>query len=192
MPSRRSQISSGILAFRRRADWEVLLVHPGGPYWRNRDDGAWSIPKGVVESDTDLLAAARREFAEETGLVAQGDFVALHPVRQKSGKLVHAFAVEGDFDLSNFVSNQFEMEWPPKSGKTAAFPEADRAAYFGFDAALTKIIPYQRPMLTELRERLASEPGELEQEPIQRGQRAAPAVQGMRVRTARLGVRDCG
>lgn len=154
MPSRRSQISSGILAFRLRARWEVLLVHPGGPYWRKRDEGAWSIPKGVVESDNDLLAAARREFNEETGFDAQGEFIALRPVRQKSGKLVHAFAVEGDFDLSRFASNSFDLEWPPRSGRYAQFPEADQAAYFDFGEALRKIIPYQRPLLLELCERL--------------------------------------
>lgn len=168
-------------------------MHPGGPYWRKRDDAAWSIPKGVVESDTDLLAAARREFAEETGLVAQGDFIALRPVRQKSGKLVHAFAVEGDFDLARFVSNRFEMEWPPKSGRTASFPEADRAAYFGFDAALRKIIPYQHPLLFELRERLASGTmGRSERDPVRERRRGAPAARETRLRTARPCLPDCG
>ncbi len=156
--SRRSQISAGLIAFRRRTDWEVLLVHPGGPYWRSRDAGAWSIPKGLVEADANLLDTARREFSEETGLVAQGTFIPLTPVKQKSGKTVHAFAVEGDFDLSNFTSNLFEMEWPPQTGKRRQFPEADQAAYFDFRTSLTKIIPYQRPLLIELLGKLTSGP----------------------------------
>ena len=114
--SRRSEVSAGILAFRRRSGLELLLAHPGGPYWRSRDEGAWSIPKGMVETD-DVLACARREFNEETGLTAAGPFTALTPIRQKSGKTVHAFAVEADFDLTRFSSNKFDMEWPPRSGK---------------------------------------------------------------------------
>lgn len=154
--SRRSQISAGLIAFRHRADWEVLLVHPGGPYWQSRDAGAWSIPKGLVEADANLLDTARREFSEETGLVAQGAFIPLTPVKQKSGKTVHAFAFEGDFDLSNFTSNLFEMEWPPRTGKRRKFPEADRGAYFDIETGLNKIISYQRPLLTELMEKLRS------------------------------------
>ena len=107
--SHRTEISAGILAFRRRRGLELLLAHPGGPYWRKKDAGTWSIPKGMVESG-DLLACAKREFNEETGLIAAGDFIALKPVRQKRGKTVHAFALEGDFDLTNFASNEFEME----------------------------------------------------------------------------------
>jgi predicted NUDIX family NTP pyrophosphohydrolase len=151
--SRRSEVSAGILAYRRRRGLELLLAHPGGPYWRGRDEGAWSIPKGVVESG-DLLACARREFNEETGLQADGDLVALTPRRQKSGKTVHAFALEADFDLSGFVSNTFEMEWPPRSGKTQAFPEVDRVAYFSLPIARRKILPGQRPFIEELARRL--------------------------------------
>jgi predicted NUDIX family NTP pyrophosphohydrolase len=152
---RRTEISAGILAFRRKRGLEVLLAHPGGPYWRKRDEGAWSIPKGVVESG-DLLACAKREFNEETGLTAAGDFIALEPARQKSGKLVHAFAQEADFDLANFTSNEFEMEWPPRSGKRASFPEVDRVAYFPVDTARKKILPGQLPFIEELVRKLAT------------------------------------
>jgi len=131
----------------------VLLVHPGGPYWRKRDEGAWSIPKGVVVSD-DLLACARREFNEETGLTAEGTFVALTPARQKSGKIVHAFALESDFDLSRVTSNTFEMEWPPRSGRMQNFPEVDRAAWFDLATARKKILPGQRPFIEELVKKL--------------------------------------
>jgi predicted NUDIX family NTP pyrophosphohydrolase len=147
--SRRTEISAGILAFRRRSGLEVLLGHPGGPFWRSRDEGAWSIPKGVVVSG-DLLACAKREFNEETGLTAAGDFLPLKPVRQKSGKLVHVFALEADFDLAGFCSNAFEMEWPPRSGKLASFPEVDRIAYFTVAVARRKILPGQRPFIEEL------------------------------------------
>jgi predicted NUDIX family NTP pyrophosphohydrolase len=155
--SRRSEISAGILAFRRKRGLEVLLAHPGGPYWRNKDAASWSIPKGLVESG-DVLACAKREFNEETGLTAAGEFIALKPVRQKSGKTVHAFALEGDFDLSNFASNKFEMEWPPRSGKKQSFPEMDRIAYFKLATARRKILPAQRPFIEELVKRLKDEP----------------------------------
>jgi predicted NUDIX family NTP pyrophosphohydrolase len=151
--SRRSEVSAGILVFRRKPRLELLLAHPGGPYWRNKDDGAWSIPKGNVESG-DLLACAKREFNEETGLVAAGQFAALSPLRQKSGKTVHAFALEADFDLVAFSSNAFEMEWPPRSGQQQSFPEIDRIAYFGLSAARRKILAGQRPFIEELVARL--------------------------------------
>jgi len=154
--SHKSEISAGILAFRHRRGLEVLLAHPGGPYWRNKDVGAWSIPKGVVESG-DLLTCAKREFNEETGLTAAGDFVPLKPIRQRSGKTVHAFALEGDFDLSGFASNEFEMEWPPRSGKRQRFPEVDRVSYFRVATARRKIIPAQRPFIEELVQRLRGE-----------------------------------
>ncbi len=147
--SRRNDVSAGILAFRLRRGLELLLGHPGGPFWRGRDDGAWSIPKGMVESG-DPLACAKREFNEETGLTANGPFMALTPARQKSGKLVHAFALEADFDLSGFSSNAFEMEWPPHSGKQQRFPEIDRVAYFDLATARRKILPGQRPFIEEL------------------------------------------
>ena len=148
--SRTTEISAGLLAFRRRHALEVLLAHPGGPFWAKKDDGAWTIPKGLAEGKADLLATAQREFAEETNLVAGGDFIALTPVKQKSGKQVHAWAFDGDFDLSAFASNTFEMEWPPRSGRRQSFPEIDRIAYFPMPVALKRIIDYQRPLLAEL------------------------------------------
>src|SRR5579885_1434041 len=151
--ARRSEISAGILAFRRRPRLEVLLAHPGGPFWRSRDEGAWSIPKGLVESG-DPLACARREFKEETGFSADGETIALAPLKQKSGKLVHAYAIEADFDLASFCSNEFEMEWPPRSGKRARFPEIDRVAYFPLATARKKILPGQRGFLDELETKL--------------------------------------
>jgi len=150
---RAKQISAGILAFRRKPEVEVLLAHPGGPFWAKKDAGAWTIPKGLVEPGDDLVAAAQREFTEETNLVAQGDMVELAPVAQKSGKLVHAFAVETDFDLSQFASNTFAIEWPPKSGRRQNFPEIDRIAYFALPMAQLKIIAYQLPLLAELEHR---------------------------------------
>ena len=145
--------SAGLLAFRRHGALEVLLAHPGGPFWAKRDDGAWTIPKGLVEGD-ELLACAQREFSEETGFTAAGPFIPLAAVRLKSGKIVHAFAFEGDFDPANFASNSFELEWPPKSGRHRQFPEVDRLGWFGYPAALRKIIRYQRPLLVELKDKL--------------------------------------
>jgi predicted NUDIX family NTP pyrophosphohydrolase len=153
--SRAVEISAGVLAFRRVNELEVLLGHPGGPFWAKKDDGAWTIPKGLVERADDLLVTARREFTEETNLVAEGDFIALTAVKQRSGKVVHAFAIEADLDLSPFASNTFELEWPPKSGRRKSFPEIDRIAYFTLPAAMTKIIAYQQPLLVELERRLA-------------------------------------
>ena len=147
--SRKSEVSAGILAYRVRNGLEVLLAHPGGPFWAKKDIGAWSIPKGLVESG-DLLACARREFTEETNLTAEGEFVALAPVKQKSGKVVHAFALAADFDLTQCRSNYFKAEWPPRSGKWKNFPEIDRVAYFDVDTALQKILVYQRPFIHEL------------------------------------------
>jgi predicted NUDIX family NTP pyrophosphohydrolase len=151
--SRRSQVSAGILAYRLKDGLEVLLAHPGGPFWAKKDAGVWSIPKGLVESG-DLLACAKREFSEETNLVAEGAFIPLAPVKQKSGKTVHAFAVEADFDLENCRSNYFKVEWPPRSGKWKNFPEIDRVAYFDLATAREKILAYQAPFLAELSERL--------------------------------------
>jgi predicted NUDIX family NTP pyrophosphohydrolase len=152
---RRREISAGILAFRRKPALEVLLAHPGGPFWAKKDDGVWTIPKGLIDPGEDLAAAARREFTEETNLTAEGELIALAPVNQKSGKVVHAFAVEADLQLSAFASNTFELEWPPKSGKRQSFPEIDRIAYFALPAARAKIIAYQLPLLLELEGRLA-------------------------------------
>jgi len=150
------QISAGILAFRRRPELEVLLAHPGGPFWAKKDGGAWTIPKGLVEPGDDLVAAAGREFTEETNLVAQGKMIELAPVAQKSGKIVHAFALEADFDLSQFASNSFMVEWPPKSGRRVNFPEIDRIAYFALPVAQVKIITYQLPLLAELERRISA------------------------------------
>jgi predicted NUDIX family NTP pyrophosphohydrolase len=152
---RRTQISAGILAFRRKPALEVLLAHPGGPFWAKRDDGVWTIPKGLVEPGDDLVATARREFTEETNLTAKDELFALAPVNQKSGKVVHAFAVEAVFELGAFSSNTFDIEWPPQSGKLQSFPEIDRIAYFALPAAKIKIIAYQLPLLLELEKRLA-------------------------------------
>jgi predicted NUDIX family NTP pyrophosphohydrolase len=147
----RARRSAGILLYRHRAGGlEVLLVHPGGPFWRNRDEGAWSIPKGEFDDHEDALAAARREFAEETGTAIDGEFVALAPHRQRSGKTVHAWAVEGDLDAAAVRSNSFSMEWPPKSGRTAEFPEVDRAAWFPIAEARKKLLPGQLPFLDQL------------------------------------------
>ena len=151
---RRAEISAGLLAFRRRDELEVLLAHPGGPFWAKKDAGAWTIPKGLAEPGADLLATARREFTEETNLAAAGDFIPLTPVKQKNGKVVHAWALEGDFDLAAFASNTFEIEWPPKSGRRKSFPEIDRIAYFTLPIARVKILAYQRPLLRELEARL--------------------------------------
>jgi len=150
--------SAGILAFRRRPELEVLLAHPGGPFWAKKDAGTWTIPKGLAEPGDELIAAARREFTEETNLVAQGDMIELTPVAQKSGKVVHAFALEADFDLSQFASNTFALEWPPKSGQRQSFPEIDRIAYFALPMAKLKIIAYQLPLLSELEERVGATP----------------------------------
>jgi predicted NUDIX family NTP pyrophosphohydrolase len=151
---RRTEISAGLLVFRRGGGLEVLLAHPGGPFWAKKDDGAWTIPKGIAEQGADLFATAQREFTEETNLVAAGDFLELTPVKQKSGKVVHAWAFEADLDLTAFASNTFDMEWPPRSGRRQSFPEIDRIAYFTLPAAAAKIIAYQEPLLRELEERL--------------------------------------
>ena len=145
--------------YRRRNDrLEYLLVHPGGPFWAKKDAGAWTIPKGLVEAAGDgaLLATAQREFTEETGFVAHGPFVALTPVKQASGKIVHGFACAGDFNPAELTSNTFELEWPPRSGRRQHYPEIDRAAWFGLAEAMDKITGYQRPLLVELRKKLQS------------------------------------
>jgi predicted NUDIX family NTP pyrophosphohydrolase len=150
------QRSAGILLFRRRdADVDVLLVHPGGPFFAKKDEGAWSIPKGLIDKDEDPLAAAKREFAEETGGMASGEAVALGDFKQPGGKIVAAFAMESDFDLADFSSTSFTMEWPPRSGRQAEFPEADRAAWFSIDEARAKILKGQAAMLDALLKILA-------------------------------------
>jgi predicted NUDIX family NTP pyrophosphohydrolase len=150
------QRSAGILLYRRRgAGIEVLLVHPGGPFWAGKDDGAWSIPKGVTAPGEDPLTAARREFAEETGAEAPGEAVPLGAFRQSSAKIVEVWAVEGDFDPASLRSNTFSMEWPPRSGRRAEFPEADRAAWLAPGEAAQKLIKGQRPVLEVLLRLLA-------------------------------------
>jgi|SRR5579862_1452404 len=144
--------SAGLLCYRRvSGDLEVLLVHPGGPFWANKDDGVWSIPKGHIDPGEEPLDAARREFVEETGAPApDGRLVRLSPVRQGAGKIVHAWACEADFDESTFRSLTFSMEWPPRSGRHQTFPEIDRAGWFALAAARRKILKGQLPLLEEL------------------------------------------
>jgi predicted NUDIX family NTP pyrophosphohydrolase len=143
--------SAGVLLYRKLNNvLQVFLVHPGGPFWKNKDDGAWSIPKGEYESDEDPLAAAKREFYEETGQYIDGEFIALKPIKQKSGKIVLAWLIEGDIDAANIRSNLFELEWPPKSGKMQPFPEVDRAGWFTVDEAKVKMNAGQVGLVEEL------------------------------------------
>lgn len=147
--------SAGILLYRiREGKGEVFLVHPGGPYWAKKDLGAWSIPKGEFDEGESPLEAARREVEEETGLSVNGEFLPLTPLRQPSRKLIHAFAIEGDYDASQVKSNSFELEWPPKSGRIQEFPEIDRAAWFDLATAHSKLIKGQIGFLDEFIERL--------------------------------------
>jgi len=147
--------SAGILLFRKLGpDCELFLVHPGGPFWKNKDEGAWSIPKGEFTEEEDALAAAKREFKEETGVNCNGKFIELASVKLKSGKIVYAWALEKDIDPAKIKSNLFEMEWPPKSGKLQSFPEIDRAAWFTPAAAKQKINPAQATFIDELLEKL--------------------------------------
>lgn len=146
-----AKTSAGLLMYRLTAGaLQLLLVHPGGPFWKNKDDGAWTIPKGEVGEGEDLLETAKREFEEELGVKPEGDFVALTPVKQRGGKIVHAWAFEGDLDTSAVQSNTFTMEWPPKSGKQAEFPEIDRAAFFNLETARRKINPAQQAFVAEV------------------------------------------
>jgi predicted NUDIX family NTP pyrophosphohydrolase len=138
------------LVYRLASELQVLLVHPGGPFWARRDTGAWSIPKGEVDAKEPLLDAARREFHEETGFVVAGEFVPLRPVPQQSKKAIHAWALRGDCDTAHLRSNTFSMEWPPRSGEMREFPEVDRAAWFSITEALQRIVPGQAPLLREL------------------------------------------
>ena len=154
-----AQTSAGILMYRGTGEGlEVFLVHPGGPFWAKKDEAAWSIPKGLPDTGEDLLAAAKREFHEETGFTAEGDFTPLGAFKQPGGKIVHAWAVEGDGDPSKLVSNLFEIEWPPKSGRRARFPEIDRAGWFAPSEAQTKILRGQQPILAKLFALLGAEP----------------------------------
>jgi len=149
--------SAGILLYRNLGTaHELFLVHPGGPFWKNKDEGAWSIPKGEFTEEEDALAAAKREFKEETGFNCIGKFIELSSVKLKSGKIVYAWALEKDIDPAEIKSNLFEMEWPPKSGKLQSFPEVDRAAWFTPAAARQKINPAQAAFIEELLEKLKS------------------------------------
>jgi predicted NUDIX family NTP pyrophosphohydrolase len=146
-----AKTSAGLLMYRLRNNQpEVLLLHPGGPFWRNKDLGAWSIPKGEIAQHEDPLAAAQREFREETGLTPHGPFIELAPVRLKGGKTIRAWAFQGDCDPATIRSNTFTIEWPPRSGRLAEFPEIDRAAFFPLPEARRKIHPAQLPLLEQL------------------------------------------
>src|ERR1700722_11358794 len=150
------KLSAGILVFRRRpAGIQVMLVHPGGPFWAKKDAGAWSIPKGLADGGEDLLAAGKREFLEETGAAVDGQFLDLGAHKQPTGKTIVAWAHEGDFDPASLKSNTFAIEWPPRSGRMAEFPEVDRAAWYSIDEALMKVNMGQRPIIAALAERFA-------------------------------------
>jgi predicted NUDIX family NTP pyrophosphohydrolase len=147
--------SAGLLPYRRRdGQLQVFLVHPGGPFWANKDMHAWSVAKGEVEENEDLLHAAYREFTEETGLILPGPATPLAPVRQASGKMVHVWAIEAAIDPSAIRSNSFPLEWPPRSGQVRHFPEVDRAAWFGLAEARSKIHKGQATLLKELESKL--------------------------------------
>lgn len=150
--------SAGILMY-KRVDGQrlVLLVHPGGPFWRGKDLGAWSIPKGEPEPGEEVEATARREFTEETGTAPDGPLLPLGQIRQRGGKTVTAFAIAGDLDASRVRSSEFQLEWPPKSGRTQSFPEVDRAGWFDLATARKKILEAQRPLLDRLEEILAAQ-----------------------------------
>jgi predicted NUDIX family NTP pyrophosphohydrolase len=145
------RVSAGLLMYRfQEGRLQVLLAHPGGPFFKNKDDGAWTVPKGEIEPGEDLLEAAKREFEEETGVTPTGPFTALSPIKQKGGKIVHAWAFKGDCDPGAIVSNTFRMEWPPKSGRQIEFPEMDRADFFDVSAARQKIKAAQMPLVEEI------------------------------------------
>ncbi len=154
-----AKTSAGIVLFRKRpAGVQVLLVHPGGPFWARKDAGAWSIPKGLADEGEDRLAAAKREFLEETGMAIDGEFLDLGAHKQPGGgKTIVAWAHEGDFDPASLKSNTFPMEWPPRSGKTAEFPEVDKAGWYDLDEALVKATKGQRPIIAALAEKLGHE-----------------------------------
>lgn len=153
--TKRAKQSAGLLLFRyRQKSLEVFLVHPGGPFWAHKDEGAWTIPKGEFEDDEEPLAAARREFTEETGFVADGPFVELGSIRQKSGKFVLAWTCTGDCDPGALVSNTCEIEWPPRSKRRLVIPEVDRGAWFGIGDAHRFLRAEQHPFLTRLEEHL--------------------------------------
>ncbi len=148
MPNKKS---AGVLLFRLKSgELEVLLAHMGGPYWEKKDEGSWSIPKGEFDENEDPLAAAKREFEEETGTVPVGDFIPLEPLKQPSGKLIYAWALQAEFDPATLRCNMFSMEWPPKSGKQQEFPEIDRAEWLTPELAKRKILKGQAPFVDQL------------------------------------------
>ena len=149
-------ISAGLLLYRRRGNViNIFLVHPGGPVWARKDLGAWSIPKGLVDKDEEVLEAAKREFYEETSFTATGPFLPLTPIKLDSGKVVYAWAIEGDCDARSMKSNNFSMEWPPRSGQRKTYPEADRGAWFTLEEARRKISKGQKGLLDELQNLLS-------------------------------------
>lgn len=155
-----AETSAGILLYRRRAGaLEVFLVHPGGPFWARRDLGAWTVPKGAPLAGESLVEAARREFNEETGFSAEGELLPLGHVRQKAGKIVHAWALEGDADPAALKSNTFQVEWPRGSGRLREYPEADRGGWFPMPEARARILPSQSPLLDALLDRLSNTDG---------------------------------
>ena len=159
--AKRGNVSAGLLLYRRReGTLEVFLAHPGGPFWAGKETGAWTIPKGVVDPGEEPLAAARREFAEETGIRASGPFIPLGAIRQRSGKLVHAWAWEGDADPERVSSNTTQSEWPRGSGRWLTFPEIDRCAWFDPATAREKINPAQAELIARLEAELAAPPAE--------------------------------
>ncbi len=157
--TRRASVSAGLLLFRRTArGLELFLAHPGGPFWVGRDIGAWTIPKGMADPGEDLLDAARREFEEETGIRAEGPFIALGSIRQKAGKRVHAWAWEGDADETRVTSNDMRTEWPRGSGRWLTYPEVDRCAWFDAATAREKLLPAQAEFVGRLEAVLAGQP----------------------------------
>ncbi len=156
----RAQRSAGILMYRRMTGaLAVLLVHPGGPFWAKKDDGAWSIPKGLCAAGEDELAAAKREFREETGAEVEGDFIPLGEFLQPSGKVIVAWVVEGSFDPAKLTSETFPLEWPPRSGRFQQFAEVDRAAWFAPEVALRKVTKGQRPIIGRMMEVVGAQAG---------------------------------
>ncbi len=154
-----SKVSAGLVMYRKReGQLEFLLAHPGGSFWKNKDAAAWTIPKGAIRPGEEPLPAAIREFQEETGFQPGGDYLPLTPIKQRSGKIVHAWAFAGDGDVSKIKSNTFEMEWPPKSGRIETCPEIDRADFFKLAEAKKKIMPAQFPLLVELEKKLQPVP----------------------------------
>ena len=170
--------SAGLLLFREASGrLEVLLVHPGGPFWAKKDEGAWSIPKGEFEDNEDPLSAAKREFAEETGLTLDGDVIPLEPLRQPSGKVIYAWAMKHDVDLTGLKSNTFSMEWPPRSGHYQEFPEIDRAAWFTIETASEKLLKGQTPLLSQLQRRVGG-PCQLREKRDTTPAKSEPEIQG--------------